>query len=339
MEGIREDNDMIDPVNVAEILPISVWNQCLRLLPLKDRMTCRRVCLGFKNQVDSILKKQRKLWIRNRDNPSMANCFQEDHRISDQDCLSYNNVSPPSQQDLETLHHLMPLIQVFKFDPYVVVQASLWNPCRTDNPKAYELMYQMQERDPPANLTDLFKDVECLVLPGKVCGDNINPTNKDDKLVHFKHLFVGVLMPDVSRFKPIPNLESLQVMDGYHGWDSIPHPSKRLVMKYPVGNSMHWKDIPISMEEFQAQVNYKKYETKNQPFIPNLKVLGPIRLEDRCFTEISAFLSDHKETLKEVSLVMTTKSNKIILNERDLLFQRQSRTTTSLVCGDFIWKL
>src|SRR5436309_571489 len=106
-----------DQQKPSDLFTLDVWSLVLQYLSLKDKLSCRQVCTQLKTQVESVVKRQDKLWVRNRLKNQPAQCFDPDHVITDFDSVSFSH--DLRVKDLQVLSCLMPNLKVVRVDPIV----------------------------------------------------------------------------------------------------------------------------------------------------------------------------------------------------------------------------
>src|SRR5882724_6092710 len=96
----------------SDLFPLDVWSIIMDYLPLEDKMRCRQVCTQLKTTVESNLKRQDRLWIRNRIHSKHVQCFEPNHAITTFDSISHSNQI--KVRALEVLSSLMPSLKILR---------------------------------------------------------------------------------------------------------------------------------------------------------------------------------------------------------------------------------
>ena len=291
-----------------ELLSPETWASVLSKLSTTDELSCRCVCVSFKNKVDSILMEQDRLWFRRRDEDyTHYFCYDTDHRISSRDTLYFGRTI--CIKNLKFVSKLMPFLNILQLDRLDPVYRKDYD--EIDN-NYYENEFP-QYYDKNAEvipITEIFPQVTCLILPR-----GTREQNFVGDLSQVKHLTLS----DGVKFKSptFPNLESLEVRKySKDNWSHLPMPSKRFVVPYA---TLKWSTLPKTLEVIETRLNCKRYFSAGKPHFENLKVLknyfAKCSGEDENLKALMNFLKYHKESLTELSF----SAEKEVANIKDLV--------------------
>ena len=275
------------------------WTLVLSKLSTEDKLSCRCVCNSFKKEVDSILEKnQDRVWLRHRDDEyTHYFCYDKDHRISYRDTLYFGKTI--CIEKLKFVSKLMPSLKILQLDPLDQVYLEDYD----DNLPDY-----CDKNGTAVPITQIFPQVECVILPGATEEDNFV-----GDLSQVKHLtlFNGVrsksyLHDARDESLTFPNLDSLEVRkylnDSYSYIRELPEPSKRFVVP---NARIEWCDLPETLEVIQTDLNCEAYTSVCKPYFENLKILenhfGRYYGTYENTKTLMKFLEAHKESLTELS--------------------------------------
>ena len=281
-------------INPEELLPRETWRFVLSKLSTKDDLSCRCVCNSFKEEVDSILNKNKdRLWLRLRvyeeDDYTHYFCYDKDHRISSRDTLYFGRTI--CIENLKFVSALMPSLRILQLDPldvsycrnYYWDNAGSWPHYRNKNGKAIPI-------------TKIFPQVSCLILPGQTETDNFV-----GDLSQVKHLtLLNVVLDESPTFS---NLHSLEVRNvSKYNEKCLSMPSKRFVVPQL---RIEWRSLPKTLQVIDTELNFREYISVGKPYFSNLKILRspyePRYYDDENLESLINFLKDHKGSLTELS--------------------------------------
>ena len=286
-----------------ELLPRETWTFVLSKLSTEDELSCRCVCKSFKNEVDSILNKNKdRLWLRHRDDDyAHYFCYDEDHRISSRDTLYFNGMI--RIKNLKFVSKLMPSLKILQLDP--LDQGAAENYYEEDpDYREYENCDTWDDvgEGIVVPITKIFPQVACLILPGQSETDNFV-----GDLSQVKHLTLlkGVL----GELPTFSNLDSLEARtwaytSGVNLEARVPIASKRFVVVEP-HSTIKWRKLPKTLEVIETGVILDEYISIGNPHFDNLKILkslyGQHDYERLSLESLVNFLKDHKGSLIELS--------------------------------------
>ena len=273
-----------------ELVPREVWTVVLSKLSTEDELSCRCVCVSFKNEVDSILNKnQDRLWLRHQYDYDHYFCYDKDHRIFSRDTLYFGKTI--SIKDLMFVSKLMPSLKILQLDPVSRDFGYEWYPYEHD-----DLYDYCDEKGRAVPITKIFPQVACLILSGQTETDNFV-----GHLSQLKHL--TIFQSVVGGSPTFPNLDSLEMRIMWDDYDDfLPMPSKRFVVPE---RKIEWRNLPKTLEVIETELYCGEYISVGKPHFKNLKVLKGLcvgrHADNKNPETLINFLKDHKGSLKELS--------------------------------------
>ena len=276
-----------------ELLPSEAWTFVLSKLSTTDELSCRCVCVSFKKEVDSILKKnQDRLWLRHRDDDyAHYFCYDKDHTILSRDTLYFDKTI--SIKNLGFVSKLMPSLKILQLDPLDQVY-------REDYDEDRDFYYDVglpdyrDKKGKAVPITKIFPHVACFILPGGTEKDNFV-----GDLSQVKHL---TLFDSIEQGSPtFPNLDSLEIrkFSTYYE-EGLPLPSTRFVVSEA---TIEWSTLPKTLEIIEAGLKFDEYISVGKPHFENLKILKGLygRSYGQDPETLMNFVKDHKVSLTELS--------------------------------------
>ena len=274
-----------------ELVARETWTFVLSKLSIEDELSCRCVCVSFKKEVDSILKKnQDRLWLRHwDDNYEHYFCYDKHHKISSRDTLYFGGTI--CIKKLKFVSKLMPSLKILQLDPLDQVYREDYD---DDSSRSIYFPDYRDDKGRAVPITKIFPQVTCLILPGETETDNFV-----GDLSQVKHL--TVVLGANGESTTFTNLNSLEVRT----WDiygsgrstgSLPMPSKRLVVP---DATIECRTLPKTLEVIETALNLDEYISVGKPHFSNLKILkGGYGKNPETLMN---FLKDHKGSLTELS--------------------------------------
>ena len=280
---------------LEELLLTEVWTLLLSKLSVEDELSCRCVCVSFKKEVDSILKKnQDRLWLRHRKHYyEYYFCCDKDHKIFSRNILYFDRTI--SIKNLKLVSSLMPSLKILQLDPVGQVYHGNYNEDR-DLPPDGNIPNYRDKKEKAVPITKIFPQVQCFILSGRTEKENFV-----GDLSQVKHL---TLFDDVYGQPPkFPNLDSLEVlMFSSDLEERLPMPSKRFVVPHA---TIKWRNLPKTLEFIETNLKCDEYISVGKPHFENLKILkgvyGRRFGENQNLETLINFLKDHKGSLTELS--------------------------------------
>ena len=263
-------------------------------LSTEDKVGCRSVCKFFKKEVDSILKKKDRLWLRIRKyEPGHYFCYDKNHTIFSRDTLYFDKTI--CIKNLNFVSALMPFLKILQLDPFEQLYREEYDLFEYDE----DCPDYRDEKNNVVYFTKIFPQVACFILPGLV-----ERCNFYGNLSQVKHLTIsGVVYRQ--RLPKFPNLDSLECshfrQETDDDLDALVMPSKRFVV--PLAQ-IQWRDLPQTLESIEAELKYDGYISIGKPHFLNLKILKSHSAMSRTNPNLETlmnFLKDHKGSLTELS--------------------------------------
>ena len=284
---------------LEELLPRETWTFVLSKLSTTDELSCRCVCVSFKNDVDSILKNQDRLWLRHSyDDYEHYFCYDKDHRISSRDTLDFGKTI--SVKKLKFVSKLMPSLKILQLDPLYQAYLEGYNEYSDHIEWDERFPDYRDEKGRAVPITKIFPQVACLILPGETETDNFV-----GDLSQVKHL---TILYGVQEESPtFVNLDSLEVRiwssaygDRFIPWTTLPMPSKRFVVP---DTTIEWATLPKTLEVIETGLNCEGYTSTGKPHFSNFKILKGLHVgrSGQNLETLMNFLTDHKGSLTELS--------------------------------------